>query len=462
MNRICSIGRFACLLAGLALAGRDPLTKGAKSRVRRRLALVAAVAGLVVPLAAATVALEWNANAVAAVRAARVMDPQGTPARPLYQTEGLLYMSYIQAAVYDAAVKIGHRYVPYHRFSAAAGNASLQAAVIAAAYNTLVFYLGDPSGTLAAKYAASIAALPDDQTTARGIAVGQAAAADIEALRANDGRNAPVSTPFGAGPLQPGLWVWAPPPSPQIAQTPWLAVMHPFMLEGTSQFRAPAPPALTSALYTHDFNETKAYGSATSAVRTPAQTAIAYFWNANAINQLNQTLQNVAAQHNMDLLDAARLLAAGNMVPTDAGMACFDSKYTYQFWRPITAIRNADIDGNPATTADPTWTPLLTTPNHPEYPAQHGCVTSALAQVLANTLHTSSINATIPGAQGGATTLTTSQTFATVHDLYAQLVNARVWIGFHYRNSVVAGENLGTAVAKWELQRYFLSTDNDQ
>ena len=157
-----------------------------------------------------------------------------------------------------------------------------------------------------------------------------------------------------------------------------------------------------------------------------------------------------------------RLLAAGNMVPTDAGMACLDSKYTYQFWRPITAIRNAGIDGNPATTADPAWTPLLTTPNHPEYPSQHGCVTSALAQVLANTLGTSRINATIPGAQGGATTLTTSQTFATVHDLYAQLVNARVWIGFHYRNSVVAGENLGTAVATWELQRYFLSTGNDQ
>src|SRR6516225_4982954 len=369
------------------------------------------------PTEPATVALEWNANAVAAVRAARVVDPQGTAARPLYQTEGLLYMSYVQAAVYDAAVKIGHRYVPYHRFSAAAGNASLQAAVIAAAYHTLVLYLGDPSGTLAAKYAVSIAALPGDQTTARGIAVGQAAAADIEALRANDGRNAPVSTPFGAGPLQPGLWVWAPPPSPQIAQTPWMAVMHPFMLESTSQFRAPAPPALTSALYTHDFNETKAYGSATSTVRTAAQTAIAYFWNANAINQLNQTLQNVAVQHNMDLLDTARLLAAGNMVSTDAGMACFDAKYHYLFWRPVTAIRNADTDGNPATTPDPTWTPLVTTPNHPEYPSQHGCINGALAQVLANAVGTTNINATIPGAQGGATTLTTTQTFATVDDL---------------------------------------------
>jgi hypothetical protein len=407
----------------------------------------------------ATVALQWNANAVAAVRAAKVIDPQGTAPRPLYQTEGLLYMSYVQAAVYDAATKIGHRYATYHDFVAPAGNASIEAAVTAAAYSTLVFYLGDPNGTLSAEYAASIAALPDDETTTRGIAVGQAAAADIEALRANDGRDTPTPA-FGAGPLQPGVWVWAPPPSPQIAQTPWLAVMQPFMLESTSQFRAPPPPALTSALYVEDFNETKAYGSATSAVRTPDQTAIAYFWNANGINQLNQTLQNVAIQHNMDLLDTVRLLAAGNMVSTDAGMACFDSKYHYLFWRPVTAIRNANIDGNPATTPDQTWTPLVTTPNHPEYPSQHGCINGALAQVLANAVGTTNIDATIPGAQGGATTLTTTQTFATVHDLLTQLVNARVWIGFHYRNSVETGETLGTSVAKWELQRNFLPTDD--
>ena len=409
--------------------------------------------------APATVALEWNANAVAAVRAASVVDPPGTAPRPIYQTEGLLYMSYVQAAVYDAATKIGHRYTPYHHFEVGAGNASIEAAVIAAAYNTLVYYLGDPGGTLAAKYQASIAALPDDQTTARGIAVGQAAAADIEALRANDGRYAP-SPDFGAGPLEPGQWVWAPPPSLQVAQTPWLATMQPFMLDSTSQFRAPPPPALSSPEYAADLNETEAYGSATSTVRTPDETAIAYFWNANAINQLNQTLQNVATQHTMDLLDTTRLLAAGNMVSTDAGMACFDSKYHYQLWRPVTAIRNADIDGNPATTKDGTWTPLVTTPNHPEYPSQHGCVTSALAQVLANAVGTTDINATIPGATGGATTLTTSQNFATVDDVMSQLVNARVWIGFHYRHSVMAGENLGTSVADWALQRYFLPTSD--
>jgi hypothetical protein len=412
--------------------------------------------------APATVALDWNANAVAAVRAATVVDPPGTAPRAIYQTEGLLYMSYVQAAVYDAATKIGHRYTPYHPFSAGAGNASIEAAVIAAAYNTLVYYLGDPSGTLAARYASSIAALPDDQTTARGIAVGQAAAADIEALRANDGRDAPTPV-YGAGPLQPGRWVWAPPPSLQVAQTPWMATMQPFMLDSTAQFRAPPPPALSSPEYAADLNETELYGSATSAVRTPEETAVAYFWNANAINQLNQTLQNVATQHNMDLLDTTRLLAAGNMVSTDAGMACFDSKYHYQVWRPVTAIRNADLDGNPATSKDPGWTPLVTTPNHPEYPSQHGCITSALAQVLANAVGTTDIDATIPGATGGGTTLTTSQTFGTVDDLMTQLVNARVWIGFHYRHSVIAGENLGTAVANWELQRYFLPAgDNNR
>ncbi|MBV9414962.1 MAG: vanadium-dependent haloperoxidase [Solirubrobacterales bacterium] len=236
--------------------------------------------------------------------------------------------------------------------------------------------------------------------------------------------------------------------------------MRPFLLTSTSQFRAPSPPALTSAQYAADFNETKAYGALDSGVRTPEQTAIAQFWNANAINVDNQTLRDIATQHGMDLVDTVRLLAMGDLVMTDAGMACFDSKYTYQQWRPVTAIRNADLAGNPATTADPTWSPLLTTPNHPEYPAQHGCITSALAQVIATALGTDTINATIPGAQAGTTTLTT-QTFATVRDLTAQLVNARVWAGLHFRTSVLARETPGPHVANWTLQRYFQPTDQD-
>jgi hypothetical protein len=371
----------------------------------------------------------------------------------LYQTEGLLYMSYVQAAVYDAVTQIIPRYAPYHRFKAKAHDASPQAAVIAASYNTLVFYLGDPSGILATQYAAAIGALPADTQTTLGIAVGQAAAADIETLRANDGRNASVSAPYGQGPAAPGVWVFAPPPSLQSAQTPWLAFMQPLLLRNAAQFRAPPPPALSSLQYATDLNETKAYGAVNSTVRTPDQTAIAYFWNANAINQLNQTLRGVAIQHGMDLVDAVRLLAMGVIVPTDAGIACFDSKYHYQFWRPVTAIRNDP------TAPDPTWSPLVTTPNHPEYPSQHGCVTSALARTLAYALGTDNIDVSIPGAQGGATTLTTSQQFATVQDLDSQVINARVWIGFHYRNSVVVGEGLGNSVADWALQRYFLPDD---
>jgi hypothetical protein len=407
----------------------------------------------------ATVARDWNLAAVNAVRAARVTTelPPGTTSRALYQTEGQLYMSYVQAAVYDAATKIDHRYVPYHQFSAGAGNASIEAAVISAAYNTLVHYLGDPGGTLFAKYVTSIGALPNNQYTARGIAVGQAAAADIEGLRANDGRNAAISTVFGMGPLQAGLWSLPNTPgSLQIAQTPWLAFMHPFMLNSTAQFRAPPPPALTSSQYATDLNETESTGGSNA---TPAHATIAYFWNANAINQINQALRDFATQHGLDLVDTTRLLAMGDMISTDAGMACFDSKYTYQFWRPITAIQHADIDGNSATTKDPSWTPLIATPNHPEYPSQHGCVTSAVARVLANVAGTDNINATIPGAQNGASTLTTSATFATVQDLLNELVDARVWMGFHFRNSVVVGESLGSQVATWELRRFFLPAD---
>jgi len=298
--------------------------------------------------------------------------------------------------------------------------------------------------------------LPNDQNTARGIAVGQAAAADIEALRADDGRNA-ATTVFGMGPLQAGVWSLPNTPgSLQIAQTPWLAFMHPFMLNSTSQFRAPPPPALGSSQYATDLNETESTGGSNASA---AHATIAYFWNANAINQINQALRDFASQHGMDLVDTTRLLAMGDMISTDAGMACFDSKYTYLFWRPIEAIRHADIDGNSATAADPLWSPLIATPNHPEYPSQHGCVTSALTRVLATVAGTDSINATIFGAQNGASTLTTSARFATVQDLLNELVDARVWMGFHFRNSVVVGENLGTQVANWELQRFFLPAD---
>jgi hypothetical protein len=227
--------------------------------------------------------------------------------------------------------------------------------------------------------------------------------------------------------------------------------MKPFLLTSASAFRAPAPPALKSDQYADDLQETRAYGANDSTVRTADQTATAFFWNAHGVNQYNQALRDVAVQHRMDLVETVRLLAMGDMVTADAGIACWDSKYHYLYWRPVTAIR---ADGSQA---DATWTPLVATPTHPEYPSAHGCLTSAFAEVLATALGTRDIDVTIAGAQNGATTLTTTRTFDTVKDLNTEVVNARVWIGFHYRNSVIVAENLGTNVADWALARNFQS-----
>jgi hypothetical protein len=409
----------------------------------------------------AQVALDWNTYAVNAVRSATTRDgvPPGSPPRTLYQVEGFIYLSYVQAAVYDAVVKIEHRYVPYSNFSAGAGNASAAAAVVSAAYDTLTHYLGDPTGTLAAEYSASVAALPHDAETQRGLAVGAAAAADIEALRAGDGLDAPTAVYGAPGPVVAGQWQVVPPAT--VAQTPWVAFMKPFMLRNPSQFRLPPAPALDGSQYTHDFNETKDLGSATSTTRTADQTATAWFWNANVINQDNQLYRDVITQHGLDLVDAVRLLAMGDMTVADTGIACFDSKYNYLRWRPYTAIRNAGIDGNPSTTADPAWTPLLATPNHPEYPAAHGCLTSAMSDVLAQALGTTDVNVTIWGSNAGTSTLNVQRTFQTVHDIQSQVIDARVWGGLHWRSSVVGGETLGNEVAGWILSRYFRPTRDD-
>lgn len=371
---------------------------------------------------------------------------------PKFQTEGLILMAYVQAAQYDAATKVAGRYAPYHDFTADPAGASLDAAVATATYETLVTYLGDPGGVLAAKYAATLAGLPA-AGRAQGAAVGHAASADLVALRAGDGRNAPTAVYGTPGPVIAGAWQVVPPAT--TAQTPWVAFMRPFVLDGTAQFRPDPPPALTSSRYARDFNETKALGALGSPMRTPEQTATALFWNANTIDQYNRALRDVATTHGMDALDTVRLLTMGNMVVSDAGMACFDAKYAYLFWRPYTAIRNAALDGNPRTAADSGWTALLNTPNHPEYPSAHGCVSSAIATVLARALHTGHIDVDVWGAQNGAVTLTTMRHYDTVEQMKREIADARVWIGFHFRNSMTAGLDLGTRVARYDLRHAF-------
>jgi hypothetical protein len=386
--------------------------------------------------------LTWNTNAVNAVRAS-------SPTK--VQTDGMVYMSYVQAAVYDAVTKLEGRYEPYHDFAVAVvPGASVQAAVAAAARTTLDYYLPDQQTVVDAEYTAYLATLSGNVTG--GVAVGEAAAQDVIAFRAGDGLRAATPSYGGIGPILPGQWQLQP---GQAVQTPWLATMRPFLLDQASQFRAEPPPALTSKQYAKDLNETEAYGAINSSVRTSDQTAIAFFWVGNNINQYNQTMQNMVAQHGMDLVDAAHLLAMGEIVTTDAGIACFDSKFFYLAWRPITAIRNADKDGNPDTTADPAWQALLPVPGHPEYPSQHGCFTAAFSDTLAAALQTKHLDVTMPGGQNGSPVLTTTQHFDNVEDIQKQVVDARVWLGFHFRNSVEQGEKVGNNVAAWELKQFF-------
>lgn len=398
-------------------------------------------------------ALEWNVNTVNAIRAATTT--ADGPTRLLFQTEGLIYMSLVQAAVYDATVAIDGGYEPYGFSLFAPHGASADAAIATAAHDMLVSLVpASQKPGIDALYAASLATVPDGQAKTDGISVGQAAALGVTAIRMNDGRYAPSATYGTPGPVVPGEWQLVPPAT--SAQTPWVAFMHPFLLREASQFRADPPPRLNSRRFARELDEVRLYGgrtntAATALLRTPEQTATAFFWNANVINQFNQAFRDVSAQQNMNRMDTVRLFAMGEMVVTDAAIACFDSKYEYLFWRPQTAVR---------ITSDPNWVSLLNTPNHPEWPSAHGCVTGALGRVLANALGTKHLDVDIKGAEGGAGTLTVERHFDTLAEIDEQITDARVWIGFHYRSSVSEGIDVGKDVAGWSMRRYFRPTDD--
>jgi hypothetical protein len=428
----CAVA-IACLAVGVVGPGASPTRRQA-------------------PTISPQTALDWNLIAVNTVRSAIL-----APAKN--QIEGTIYMGYVQAAEYNAVMAISGRYKPYQSSLSSISGASPRAAVAAAAYMTLTYYFPTLAPSLVTSYNdylnVTLASLPEKSKLA-GIAVGAAAASQLIATRWGDGRDALVSTAFGVAPQPPGTWVFAQPPSLQSAQTPWVANMKPFMLDRVDQFRAPAPPAITSPEYAAAVSEVGTMGSATGSARTPAQTATAQFWNANTISQYNQVFRDVAINQGFDLIDTVRLLAMGDMVAADAGMACMDSKYHYVYWRPVTAIRNANLDGNAATTANAAWSPLLTTPNHPEYPSAHGCVTSAVTAVLASVLKSQTINIDVPGATGGGTTLTTSAHFNTTQDLLQNVADARVWAGLHYRFSTTAGVEIGRQVGQWDIEHNFL------
>jgi VCPO second helical-bundle domain len=390
-----------------------------------------------------------------------------------FQTEAFIYMAYASAAVYDAVVAIEGGFEPYGPAITAPAGTSVDAAVVEAAYRTLVNYFPLQAANLGALYTEALGSIPDGAAKSAGQAVGLAAATSIITLRNGDGRMTPigVSTPFPTLPPGPGVWRLTPPFAPP--QVPWVGDVRPFILQSPDQFLPDPPPSLQSDEWVKAFNQIKAYGEANSSVRSEEQTRIAKFWSANVIRQYNRVGRDIADARGLGLPDTARLAAMVNVVGADMGMSVLHAKYHYLFWRPVTAIDPSAViadgfgpvpgydDGNPATVEQAGWRPLLTTPNHPEYPAAHGVVTSAMAEVFSTFLGTNHIDLDVHGfdSAGPAGNLNAVRHFEMTTDLRHEIIGARLWAGLHYHFSGVAGVVLGRKVAKYDLRHAFRPID---
>ena len=417
------------------------------------LMLMAGLIGGPSPMASATasdlpgdakVISDWNAIAISTLAG----DPTKAP------QEGFLYVGFVQAAVYNAVVGIDGRYAPYRFHAHAPRRASAQAAAAAAAHRVLATYSPYATASLDAAYATSLAAVPDGSAKTDGIAFGELAADRLIQQRVGDGRNAPITF---TQPPAPGVWRPTPPAFASMA-VPWMGFVTPLLLRSGAQFGLPGPPpTLTSQRYTRDFAEVKALGSVDSTARTAEQTATALFFSGNALVQYDAALRDQVAVRHLDIVDAAHLFAAVTMTQADTIISVWRAKYTYGFWRPITAIQLADTDGNPATDADPAWTPLLTTPPYPDYVSGYSGVTGAFSRSLAGALGTrhlqlSLISTAVPGAQ---------RTYDSGRALDQDVIDARVWLGIHFRTADTDGVRMGTRAADWILDHYFQRTPGD-
>jgi hypothetical protein len=350
----------------------------------------------------------------------------------------------VQLAVYDAVMAIAGTHKPYAITPATPGaGASMEAAAIEAAYRVLKGLFPSRGAQYEAAYAAGIGALPDGDAKTRGMAIGAEVAAGMLALRANDGRET-VLPPYVAGTL-PGQFR---PANPNLVGR-LNQYIKPFTTQSHAQFRAAPPPALDSALYAADVNEVQAVASVLSTTRTAEQTEVARFfieppppWQWRNRGRFATASPNLA--------DNARVMAMLLVAANDAIGACFETKYHYQFWRPVSAIRFADTDGNPATAVDAAWTPHVPTPNHPEYPAAHGCDDGATAEAIRSFYGTKKVRFAFDSTVTG-----TTHVYESTDDLVHDVRNGRVWGGMHFRNSVVVGTELGKDVAKWVAKQHF-------
>ena len=382
---------------------------------------------------------------------------------PRPPASALVLHAVVVLAMYDAVMAIEGGYEPYAATIQAWPGSDARAAVATAAYLTARARVASSQvAYLDQQYAAYLAGIPDGQAKADGIAVGQEAASAMLALRANDGFNNVVlyqcsSIPPPAGEFEPNTGCPTQPTDPQPVDTK-VGQIAPFTFRDPDRFRPNGPDSLTSRRYTKDFVEVRDYGRSDSAIRSPEQTDIAYFWSENAYVHWNRNLVGLAVSYGLNLRETARLFAMAHTAAADALIAGFEAKYYYAYWRPRTAIPRADTDGNPDTDVDPTWTPLLTV-NHPEYPSAHGFLSTALTDAVGAFFGTNRITWTIVTSKSAVPQIVlTERTYDDLNGIMREIDDARVWAGLHWRNSMRDGDWIGRKVASHVVQHFFRPT----
>jgi hypothetical protein len=380
--------------------------------------------------------LDWNVNATTAIVTVAKQPPAAA----------ILSYAMVQGAVYDAVNAIAGGYEPYLVSPASNGSESKGAAASVAAHDVLVSLFPAQAATLDAQLVASLADIPDGAAESGGVSIGRAAAAAMLAARTNDGRFGPQVAVPGT---EPGEWR---PTLPLFATDPvsWVANVRPFLLPRADMFRSDGPNALTSDAYAADLNEVKSLGSATSTTRTADQTDAAIWWQDHGAALYNRIVRTVIVNTGLDIADAARLLAMIDLAGADAMISCWNDKYYWHFWRPITAVREADTDGNPATTADPTWLPLIATPAFPDHPSGHSCEAGAIFHTLQAFFGTDKIGFSVFSNNSH-----TVRSFARFSDAIKEVIGARVWGGIHFRTADRQGVVMGTKVSHWVVKHAF-------
>jgi hypothetical protein len=404
----------------------------------------AAIAAFAVPATArADAVTTWNTYA------SNVLTGPATSQAP---NVAALHLAMVHGAIYDAvnAIDGGHE---GYLLSSRVGSPfdSQDAATATAAYRVLtnivplLNLVPSPQSTLDAQYAAYLAGIPDGMQKTRGVAVGEAAAAAMIAARTGDGRFGPFRNSPGT---LPGEWR---PALPAFVNDPnaWLAKVKPFLIDDPAEFRSAGPLDLQSPRYAREFNEVKAIGAANSTVRTADQTHAARYWAENPPATWSRVFRTLSAQQGVSLVDDARLYAMLYLTAADALIAVWDDKAERLFWRPITAIREADTDGNPRTEPQADWTPLIPTPPYPEHPSGHTGLSGSIVKTLQQFFGTDDIGWT--DTNGGGLTRSFSSFSQAIHEIEG----ARVWSGIHFPISDKQGEQIGRKVATYRQGRYF-------